>query len=178
VIGFRWLLTGCGENSTTETTSRAFVGTLDAGMEVSPLGSLTAPDGRGSVTTGDSADVTVVDPSELRAVRLKRILWPTSADDSRYVLPFALSVAHSPPAVLHRSQRYENEMGCFPVHDPGLAVTTEPFVIVPCTTGSDVFTGTPTTTPVGLDAAVFEPSAFIAVTRTRSLEPTSARASL
>jgi hypothetical protein len=94
------------------------------------------------------------------------------------VLPFAPIETHSPPAVLHLSHRYENEIGCFPAHDPGSAVSTEPFVVVPRTTGSEVFTGTPTTTPVGLDAAVFEPSAFIAVTRTRSLKPTSARTSL
>jgi len=47
-------------------------------------------------------------------------------------------------------------------------------VIVPRTTGVDVFTGGPTTTAVGFDAAVREPSAFIAVTRTRIREPTSA----
>jgi hypothetical protein len=104
-------------------------------------------------------------------------LWPTSADDSRYELPFAPIATHAPPALSQRSHRNENEIGCFPVHDPGFAVTTEPFVIVPLTVGVDVFTGTPTTTAVGFDATVFEPSAFAAVTRTRSLKPTSARTS-
>jgi hypothetical protein len=39
-----------------------------------------------------------------------------------------------------------------------------------------VFTGGPTTTPVGFDAAVRDPSAFVAVTRTRMRDPTSALA--
>ena len=76
--------------------------------------------------------------------------------------------------MLHRSQRYEYEIGCTPVHDPGSAVTTEPTVIVPRTLGVDVFTGGPPTTAVGFEAAVREPSALVAVTRTRIRKPTSA----
>src|SRR5262245_42686565 len=115
---------------------------------------------------------------EFRAVTLNLILWFTSADVSRYVLPFAPPIAEqSPPPELQRSQRNENEIGCAPVHEPGSAVTTAPTVIVPRTVGVDVLTGGPTTTLVGFDATVFEPSAFIAVTRTRSLKPTSARTS-
>ena len=169
------LLTGFGENWTTDTISRAVDGTLVAGMETSPFGSRIAPLGKGSVTTADSPDSTVLEPIELRAVTLKRILWFTSAAASRYVWPFAPEiVTQLPPAVLHWSQRYEYEIGCLPVHDPGSAVTVEPTSIVPRTPGVEVFTGAPTTTAVGLDAAVREPSAFIAVTRTRIREPTSA----
>ena len=76
--------------------------------------------------------------------------------------------------MLHRSQRYEYEIGCTPVHVPGSAVTTEPTVIVPRTLGVDVFTGGPPTTAVGFEAAVREPSALVAVTRTRIRKPTSA----
>ena len=46
--------------------------------------------------------------------------------------------------------------------------------MVPRTTGVDVLTGPPVTTFVAFDAAVREPSAFVAVTRTRILDPTSA----
>ena len=78
----------------------------------------------------------------------------------------ALRVA-AQPAVRERDRRA-------PVHVPGSAVTTWPTTIVPRPTGGDVFTGGPTTTPVGFDAAVREPSAFVAVTRTRIRKPTSA----
>ena len=53
--------------------------------------------------------------------------------------------------------------------------STEPTVIVPRTIGVDVFTGgPPTTVGVAFEAAVREPSAFVAVTRTRIRKPTSA----
>ncbi len=45
---------------------------------------------------------------------------------------------------------------------------------VPETTGIDVLTGGPTIAAVGFDATVCEPSEFVAVTRTRSRNPTSA----
>ena len=83
VIGWLWLVTGLGENCTTETMSRWFDGTLVAGIDVSPLGSLMAPPGSGSVTIADSPEMTVVDPREFRAVTLKRILRLTSAEASR-----------------------------------------------------------------------------------------------
>jgi hypothetical protein len=83
---------------------------------------------------------------------------------------------HSPPALLHRSQAYENEIGCRPVHVPGCAVTTAPTRAEPLTVGCAVFTGGPTTIAVGLEATVVAPSAFVAVTRTLSREPTSAAA--
>jgi hypothetical protein len=67
-------VTGFGANSTCDTTKRWFDGTLAAGIEISPLGSLIAPEGSGSVTTGDSLEMTVVEPIAFRAVRLKRIL--------------------------------------------------------------------------------------------------------
>src|SRR5262245_51813992 len=112
--------------------SRWFDGTLVAGIEISPLGSLIAPLGSGSVTIADSLDSTVVEPTELRAPRLKRILWPTSADVSRYVRAVAPPIdVHSPPCELQRSQRYENEMDPAPLHVPGLAVASCPFTLLP-----------------------------------------------
>ena len=80
-----WLrpVTGFGEKTTCETVSRWFDGTLAAGIEISPLGRRIAPDGSGSVTTADSVEMTVVDPSELRAVTLKRSLRPMSSEATR-----------------------------------------------------------------------------------------------
>src|SRR6188472_3966945 len=65
-------------------------------------------------------------------------------------------------------------MGCRPLQLPACTVRTESTSGVPTTSGSDVFTGGPTTTAVGFEAATFEPSAFVAVTRTRMRKPTSA----
>jgi hypothetical protein len=65
-------------------------------------------------------------------------------------------------------------MGCLPIQVPGSAVTTDPVRNVPRNDGALVCTGGPTTVPVGFEAAVAEPSAFVAVTRARSRNPTSA----
>jgi hypothetical protein len=175
VIGWLRLVTGLGEKTTCETISRAVDGTVDAGIETSPLGSRIAPDPSGSVTTGDSPERSVVDPAEFLAVMLKRIFLPASAETSRYVDPVApLIDRHAPPCALQRSHRYENVIGCEPLQEPGSAVRTDPTTALPRTAGSDVFTGPPVTTFVAFDAAVREPSAFVAVTRTLILDPTSA----
>ncbi len=76
-------MTGFGENTTCETTSRWFDGTLAAGIEISPLGRRIAPDGSGSLTMADSVEITVTDPRELRAVVLKRSLRPMSSEATR-----------------------------------------------------------------------------------------------
>ncbi len=67
-------------------------------------------------------------------------------------------------------------MGWRPVQLPGCTVASDPTSAVPPTSGIDVFTGGPTTTAVGFDATVCSPSAFVAVTRTRKRDPTSALA--
>jgi hypothetical protein len=54
-----------------------------AGIDISPLGSFVAPEGNGSVTIADSAEITVKVPIEFRAVTLKRILWLTSLEARR-----------------------------------------------------------------------------------------------
>ena len=85
---------------------------------------------------------------------------------------------HSPPAGLQRNQRYAYEIGEAPLQLPGSAETTWPTTIDPRGHGSAVFTGGPATGLVGFEAATREPSAFVAVTRTRILKPTSLRPSL
>ena len=78
-----------------------------------------------------------------------------------------------------------NVIGNVPVHVPVVAVTEDPtsgtlLSIPKLTTGYDVFDGAVTvpaavTMPVALDAEEsVDPAEFLAVTMTRSLEPTSA----
>src|SRR5215831_1527302 len=100
---WRRLRTGFGLKLTWVTTSRWSDGTLVAGIEIAPLGSRTAPAGSGTPTTGDSPDSAVCEPSALLATTRSRILWLTSADPRRYVLPFPTAV-QLPPAVSQRSQ--------------------------------------------------------------------------
>jgi hypothetical protein len=100
------LRTGLGENATRETISRWSAGTLVAGMEISPVESLTGPAGRGTPTIADSPEIVVADPTGFFAVRLNRMRWLRSLDVKRYVRPFAPAIdAHPPPAVSQRSQR-------------------------------------------------------------------------
>src|SRR2546430_11159872 len=150
---------------------------LVTGIEICPFGSLIAPDGSGAVTTGDSPDVTVFEPIAFDAVTLKRILWLRSADPSRYVRPLA-TATQFPPPVSQRSQRYENWIGCRPTQVPGLAVITDPVTSDPWIAGFEVLTGGPTTTAVGFEATVDDPAEFVAVTRTRMRNPTSAATSV
>jgi hypothetical protein len=58
---------------------------------------------------------------------------------------------------------------------PGSAVIIWPTTIDPRGQGGAVFSGGPTTGEVGFDAATREPSAFVAVIRTRIRKPTSPR---
>ncbi len=68
------LVTGFGENATRETIRRWSLGTLDAGIEISPLGSRIAPAGNGTLTTADSLESTVTDVIAFLAVTFTRIL--------------------------------------------------------------------------------------------------------
>ena len=54
----------------------------------------------------------------------------------------------------------------------------EPTCAVPEIVGSDVFTGAPATTPLAADEAAVEPTLFVAITTTTTVEPTSAAASV
>ena len=82
------------------------------------------------------------------------------------------------PAVSHRSQRKVNVIGCWPFHVPGVTWSVWPCAAVPDRVGACTLTGLPAsgarTSAVAFEATVFEPSAFDAVTRTRSRWSTSA----
>ncbi len=72
------VVTGLGANETRDTISRWSLGTLVAGIEISPVPSRIAPAGSGTPTTADSPESTVVEPTAFRAVTFTRILWLTS----------------------------------------------------------------------------------------------------
>ena len=63
-----------------------------------------------------------------------------------------------------------------PFHVPVVVESVAPSVVEPETTGSPVLTGavTPVTTAVGGDWTPTDPSPFVAVSSTRSVESTSA----
>ena len=78
--------------------------------------------------------------------------------------------------MLHVRHWYVNVIGCVPDHVPGFAVSVAPSVGEPEIVGGSTTRGPaePWTIAVGFDAAESEPSAFVAVTRTRMRMPTSA----
>src|SRR5262249_59320941 len=67
------------------------------------------------------------------------------------------------------------EMGCVPIHAPLSTLIVWPTCGVPCGSGCFVAPGLlgEVTTAVGLDAADELPAAFVAVTTTRIVAPTS-----
>src|SRR5690348_2213629 len=100
-----------------------------------------------------------------------------SASRTPYVLPVAPPT--SKQTVASRSQRchwYAYDVGVF-VHVPGSAVSCWPTAVSPVMVGRVWFRGAPLvgpTTAVCADRAFAAPSAFTAVTRTRSVCPRSA----
>ena len=81
------------------------------------------------------------------------------------------------PAVSQRSQLNVNVIGWRPFHVPGETRSVAPCVAVPEIVGGWALTGRPASgleiTAVALEATVALPSAFDAVTRTRSRRSTS-----
>jgi hypothetical protein len=66
------------------------------------------------------------------------------------------------------------EIGAVPDHVPGDAVSVSPSRAVPDTAGIAVFAGgAAATTAVAAEVAVFDPPAFVPVTTTRNVAPTS-----
>jgi hypothetical protein len=84
--------------------------------------------------------------------------------------------AQTDPAASQRRHCRVYVIGAVPVHDPSLIVSVCPLTALPDTTGSDVLTGAAgadTTTAVATESAVADDAEFVAVTRTRTVEPTS-----
>ena len=87
-------------------------------------------------------------------------------------LPTATQFA---PFTSQRRHSYVKVNGAVPPHEPLVVDSVWPWVVVPETTGSPVLTGGPaaTTADTG-EFVVAVPAAFVAVTTTRSVWPTSA----
>src|SRR3954452_21636235 len=81
----------------------------------------------------------------------------------------------SPQPGLQRCHWYANEVGLF-VQEPGETVNVWPCCAVPAIVGTAVFAGGAgggCTVPVAAESALAEPCAFVAVTRTFTVAPTS-----
>ncbi len=88
-----------------------------------------------------------------------------------------MNVAQLFPALSQRCHEKSKLIGCAPVQSPRSAVSVEFCCVAPERLGSRVATGAcplADTVPVGLDVADPLPFAFVAVTTTRSVWPTSA----
>src|SRR3954469_21751871 len=97
-----------GVNFTPSMISRSGSATLDAGTDVLPLCSGTAPCGPGCATTAVCADVAELEPSGLVAVTVTRSDFPASADCSLYVCAVApVIAAHALPWASQRCHWYE-----------------------------------------------------------------------
>jgi len=128
------------------------------------------------VTTGVGADRAEALPTEFVAVTTTRIVEPASPAVTTCVPPVAPGRSTQlVPAAEQRCQWNAKPVG-LPFQAPVEAVRVWPISAVPVIVGRVVFAGTSTawTTAVGADAAVAEPTAFCAVTLTRSVEPASA----
>src|SRR5262245_41475325 len=137
------------------------------------------------VTTAVWADWTELEPVVFVAVTVTRIVLSLSALTSVYVFWVAFGIGvHAPPDASQRDHAYANVMPV-PVHVPSFAVSVWPTTAEPTIVGGAVFGGPawPLTTAVALDAARTPPagvagSVFLAVTRTRRVEPTSPAATM
>src|SRR5262245_15694228 len=165
---------GLGVTRKRSTSRRAGGATWPMVIEPVPLGQ---PVTGSSVTTAVGADVAVSLAMAFVAVTRTRSVLPTSACLATYVFAVAPAIDEQlPPAELQLRHWYVNEIGCVPDHVPGSAVCVAPATGEPEMVGGLTTRGRadPWTTAVGLETAVSEPSPFEAVTRTRSLIPTSA----
>jgi len=127
--------------------------------------------------TAVGADVAVSVPIEFRAVTPTRRLAPTSGCLVAYVRAVAPDIDEQLfPLRSQRRHWYLYVMGAVPDHVPGLAVSVSPMTGEPAIVGRLVLRGLaePWTFAVGFEAALVEPSEFVAVTRTRIRRPTSA----
>jgi hypothetical protein len=130
------------------------------------------------VTTDVGIETAVALPTEFDASTASLIVDPTSAADTAYVEPVAPPMsAQDAPAVSQRRHRYAYEIGVVPDHVPTSPVSVLPSCGVPAIDGAAVFAGgegAAVTVAVAADVAVAWPPAFVAVTATTIVEPTSA----
>jgi hypothetical protein len=132
----------------------------------------------GELTTAVGTEVADADPAELCAVTCTRSVFAASTDLRTYVLSVAPPMsAQLPPFWSQRLHWYANVIGWLPLHVPAFAVSVCPTAAEPETVGGFVaagFVAAACTVAVWFDAALADPSVFVAVTRTRRVKPTSA----
>src|SRR3954452_22770006 len=122
-------------------------------------------------TTADGLEATVDTPAAVMAVTSARRRWSTSAVRTPYVRPVApVMLRQSSPLASQRCQRRRNDVGVG-VHVPFETVSSSPTRADPETAGRTVFLGPSfeSTTSLGSEVADAFPSAFAAVTTTRSV---------
>jgi len=149
------------------------------------MASVGRPFGGGVVgaTTAVGTDVAVPLPFAFFAVTITRSRNPRSARRTPYVVPVAPTTSvQTTASMLQRCHWYPNDVG-LPLQEPGEARSSSPTRAVPVMVGADVFFGaavdvTGATVLVCADCAEAEPSAFVAVTRTRIVWPASAPTSV
>jgi hypothetical protein len=136
--------------------------------------------GAGGWTIALAADVAAVEPALLLALTVTRSVAPASTWLSLYVFATApLIAAQRLPVSSQRLQATAYPAG-LPSHDPFTAVRIDPTCGVPVIVGARVIAGAAAaeTIAVGADVEDADPSAFVAVTVTRRVRPTSAAAAV
>jgi hypothetical protein len=136
--------------------------------------------GIGATVIGPTADdAAPAEPIEFVAVTVTTIVLPTSALATVYVLPVAPAISlQFAPVASHCRHWYAYEKGDVPLQAPGSAERIFPSCVVPETLGAVVFCGpTDATVAVASDVALAGPTAFVAVTTTRIVDPASGEVS-
>src|SRR6266542_5063263 len=163
------------------TTSLAGALTCVTAAAATPAASFGQPVGDGvgvAVTFAVAALVAAAEPLELLPITPTRSVLPRSLFFTTYVVVVAPAMLWQPaPLPSHTSHWYWNVIGDAPVQVPGLAVSVLPLEASPLIVGADVAAGTfgfgVVIFAVGWLVAELEPSTLLAITRTRSVLPTS-----
>ena len=133
------------------------------------------PIGPGRGAEDAPMQVPVAEPLPFVKVRVERSVEPTSAAWTAYVRPVAPAIDAQLAPPLSQRFHWIVRVGV-PVQVPVATVSVCPTLAVPVMVGATVFVGGVGTTAVTTEAAVALPSTFVAVTVTRIVLPTSAKA--
>src|SRR4051812_15256947 len=155
-----------GVNFTALITRRSGGETCETGIDAGPAA---AP------TTAVWAEVALFDPDAFVAVTTTRIVCPTSLEPRRCDWPFWPKSLQLLPALSQRRHWKEYLVGEF-VQVPVVATRSWPSRARPLIVGAPVAPGSAApawTRPTAAEVAVVEPNAFLALTWTRIVLPTS-----
>src|SRR5205814_1514413 len=132
------------------------------------------PAGAGAAATITvSVEFAAADPPSFAPVIETLSVEPTSSDVSRYVNVETGTAVHPLPLESQRNQSTRKVVGEWS-QNPGEAVSVWPAITVPEIVGGVEFSGgTTKTAPVANELASVDPPAFVAVTKNRTVIPTS-----